>query len=262
MVSAEVSPSQREALTAAASRATAAGKSWCGVTHVGVSPARPETTRPGPRSPPTKVSVAGLGWAQPLAQPEMWMVTEPSRIGAAALATSAAMARAGIKPEAQAGAPAQATTARRGSSGRTMKPSPAARSRRRAAGSEADAEGEEGTALRRGEGGRAAVPRGIDQPGEGRGVRLAKGQANADGDCAVAEGVRANGFRPRSRRGSDVLWSGIDWATTADGSRSRPRADGPRSAIMRSKVIAASSARLAVTVPTGCAVAAVPPTAR
>ena len=61
-----------------------------------------------PSGVPTTVSAAGPACAQPLAQPETWIVNEPSRCGAAASAMRGAMARAAICADAQIGAPAQA----------------------------------------------------------------------------------------------------------------------------------------------------------
>src|SRR5690606_11755236 len=48
----------------------------------GVSLARPSRTSATPASVPTSTRLAGVGWAQPLAQPEMW--TEPGRLRRAA----------------------------------------------------------------------------------------------------------------------------------------------------------------------------------
>ena len=41
--------------------------------ELGTARAEPAWTIPQPRSVPTTVSAAAPGWAQPLAQPEMWM---------------------------------------------------------------------------------------------------------------------------------------------------------------------------------------------
>ena len=94
---------------------------------------------PQPCSVPTTVSAAAAGWAQPLAQPEMWMAAI-SRDGGSCRAISVASARAAINPDAQAGVPGQATMRRRGSSARTMKPSRSAAVVSAAARSVRDAE--------------------------------------------------------------------------------------------------------------------------
>ena len=96
--------------------------SCCGSTWVcGPVRAVPCSTMPQPFSVPTMVSAAGLGWAQPFAQPEMWIV--PDQGSRTVSAISLAIARAAMNAEAQAGAPGHATMRRRGSSARVTKPS-------------------------------------------------------------------------------------------------------------------------------------------
>ena len=89
------------------------------VTEHDSTPSANTSQRP---SRPNTARGAGAGWAQPLAQPEIWMIS-PSGSDRAASAIAGAIARAAISPDAQIGAPAQATTFRRGSAGSTMKPS-------------------------------------------------------------------------------------------------------------------------------------------
>ena len=67
------------------------------------------------RRPASAPLCAGL--AQPLAQPETWRSSEPSRMSRMRGGDLAAMARAAIWPEAQAGAPGQAAMRARGSAG-------------------------------------------------------------------------------------------------------------------------------------------------
>src|SRR5689334_17235094 len=98
------------------------GNSRSGAAANGASCAAPLAMRPQSPDVPTTVSGAAPGWAQPLAQPDRWIVKPSLRYGAAATAISGAMARAAMKAEAQSDAPAQAKTCRRGSSERVTKP--------------------------------------------------------------------------------------------------------------------------------------------
>src|SRR6202047_5668567 len=101
----------------------AAGSSFVATVLNGASRVEPLLMSTQTAEVPTTVSAAGAGCAQPLAQPEMCILNEPSRCGAAAAAICGARARAAISADAQIGAPAQAITCRRGSSARATKPS-------------------------------------------------------------------------------------------------------------------------------------------
>src|SRR3979490_790321 len=76
----------------------------------GVSLARPFSMR---RFGPARVSAAGPGCAQPLLHPDRCTMLEVPAHDLMARATSGASWRVGSSAEAQAGAPAQATTCRR-----------------------------------------------------------------------------------------------------------------------------------------------------
>src|SRR5262249_31968173 len=98
------------------------GNSFSGAAANGASRTEPSATSAQPLAVPTTVSRAAAGWAQPLAQPDTWMVKPSLRYGAAAAAISGAVARGGLLAGGQRGAPAQAITCRPGSSARVTKP--------------------------------------------------------------------------------------------------------------------------------------------
>ena len=74
-------------------RSIAAGNSFTGTAANGASRAVPFATRVQRPVAPTTVSADAAGCAQPLAQPEMWIMRSPSKVGAAAAAICGAMAR-------------------------------------------------------------------------------------------------------------------------------------------------------------------------
>ncbi len=104
-----------------------------------------------------------------------------------------ARARAAICAEAQIGAPAQATTCRRGSSARTIKPS------RSAAAAKAEADCGVSPMISRARAGamrqaaRARCARGIDQTFERARIGMAEGKADAAGERSITQPMRADG---------------------------------------------------------------------
>ncbi len=226
----------------------------------------PLRTMPQPWLVPTMVRGAGRGMGAAFGAARDMQLRSRWSKPADARASSAAMARAAISPEAQDGAPGQATMRRRGSRASTMKP------RRSAAFRVATAfaslsRPEQERAVRRGPHPVSAMRlRNIGQLdqriGLARGRR--RGRDRARRCCSLedaAQSARRGGVPANGSAGSMSSGRSRSAPIPLLRARSRARASGPSAAIDARRRIAASTASPCATRPSGVAEAASPASA-
>ena len=232
--------------------AIAAGNSSVATTANGASRAEPLAISAHPSGVPTMVSAAAAGMCAALgAAGDVNGVNHRRDVAPRSRRRAAPVAREAICADAQIGAPAQATTCRRGSSARTIKPSCSAASTKADAAAAVSPIDHQRAVRRCTHADRASAARGFSNRSSDAGIGVAEGETDAARKRSIAQPVRSDwvtalrygigpcaALRPRSGGRRCAERNG---APPSAARISRARAGRPRRAMTSSKPDAAST---------------------